>query len=246
MKLKVLSLFLILTLTSLGQPVNRKDAQKRKQGPWEVFYQNSSLYRYKGQFKDDKPYGRFTYYYESGRVQAVVDYLPGGKVTRSKVYHETSGYIKAYGKYINQKKDSVWTYFDNVGNVKSKENYVNGNLEGQRVVYYEPIDGQYVVARYEYYKNNVLHGVFKEYHQNTKLKSEGEYRDGHLNGDVKFYYTNGKMERLERYKYAVKHGWWIFFNQDGTQAGTRLYWEGRVLKGEELEQKKAELKAKRE
>ncbi len=244
MKISILFFVLLFFSTSFGQPINKKDAQKRKQGPWETFYENSSMYRYKGQFKDDKPYGIFTYYYESGRIQAKVNYLNGGNVTLSQVYHETSGHIKAFGKYVNQKKDSTWTYFDNVGNVKSKESYINGSLEGQRVVYYEPVNGQYVVARYEYYKNNTLHGVFKEYHQNTKLKSEGEYRDGHLNGDVKYYYPNGKMERLERYKYAVKHGWWIFFNDNGTQAGRKLYWEGRALKGEALEKKKAELKAK--
>ncbi|MDX1350943.1 MAG: hypothetical protein R3279_11875 [Putridiphycobacter sp.] len=244
MKLNLLTILLLLSATAVGQ-INKKDAQNRKQGEWEVYYEHEAILKYKGQFKDDNPYGIFYYYYPSGRIQAKVNYKEGGRITLSQVYHETSGYIKALGKYVDQKKDSTWTYFDNVGNVKSKETYENGLLEGQRVIYYEPVNGQYVVARYEYYKNNVLHGTFKEYHQNTKLKAEGSYKDGNLDGDVKYYYANGKMERLERYKYAVKHGWWIFFNVDGTQAGTKLYWEGRALKGEELEKKKAELKAQR-
>ncbi|MFK8037662.1 MAG: toxin-antitoxin system YwqK family antitoxin [Crocinitomicaceae bacterium] len=244
MKYKILSVLLVLSSTIIAQ-VNQVDSQKRKQGSWEVFYKNTAAYKYKGQFKDDKPYGIFTYYYQSGRIQAKVNYKTDGKTTLSQVYHETSGKIKAAGKYVYQKKDSIWTYFDNVGNVKSKETYINGSLEGQRVIYYEPSNGKYVVARYEFYKNNVLDGTFKEYHQNTKLKAEGNYQDGNLNGTIKYYYANGKMEKLERYKYAVKHGWWIFFNTDGTQEGTKLFWEGRVLKGEELEKKKAELKANR-
>lgn len=244
MKLIVITVLLSLSAFSIAQP-NQVDAQKRKQGNWEVYFENTAVLKYKGQFKDDKPQGIFTYYYESGRIKAKVNYKPDGKTTLSQVYHETSGQIKAVGKYIDQKKDSTWTYFDNVGNVKSKETYENGKLEGQRVVYYEPVNGQYIVARYEYYKNNVLDGTFKEYHQNTKLKAEGNYKDGNLNGDVKYYYASGKMERLERYKFAVKHGWWIFFNEDGTQAGTKLFWEGRALKGQELEAKKAELKENR-
>ena len=244
MKLNLLFLFCFITGISFGQ-LNQKDSQKRKQGKWEVFHKNTSIYKYKGQFKNDKPYGIFTYYYFSGRTKAKVNYKEGGRITYSQVYHESSGKIKALGKYINQKKDSTWTYFDNKGNVKSKESYINNKLEGQRVIYYEPYEGKYVVARYEYYKNNTLHGSFKEYHQNTKLKAEGNYVDGNYNGDIKYYYPNGKMERLERYKYAVKHGWWIFFDSTGKQVGTRLFWEGKLLKGKALEDKKAELKAKR-
>ena len=245
MKLKLLAFLLILSSVAMGQ-LNQVDAQKRKQGKWEVFYENTAQLKYKGQFRDNQPYSIFTYYYPSGRIKAKVNYIDGGKITLSQVYHETSGQIKALGKYVDQKKDSIWTYFDNVGNVKSKESYVNGKLEGQRVIYYEPTNGQYVVARYEYYKNNTLDGSFKEYHQNTKLKAEGSYVDGNLNGEVKYYYPSGKIERLERYKFAVKHGWWIFFKEDGTQAGTKLFWEGRALKGEELEKKKAELKSQRQ
>ena len=221
MRYNLIIFFISISAFGFSQ-VNQVDAQKRKQGPWEVFYENTASYKYKGQFKDNIPYGVFTYFYPSGRVQAKVKFKNEGQVTYSQVYHESTGRIKAMGKYVNQLRDSTWTYFDNKGNVKSKERYVNDKLEGQRVIYYEPINGQYIVARYEYYTNNVLNGVFKEYHQNTK------------------------MERLERYKYAVKHGWWIFFNEDGTQAGTKLYWEGKALKGDALEKKKAELKAERD
>ncbi|MFK8044201.1 MAG: toxin-antitoxin system YwqK family antitoxin [Crocinitomicaceae bacterium] len=245
MKIKLLSILLVISTFAVGQELNKVDAQNRKQGKWEVFYNNSAEYKYIGEFKDDKPIGIFTYYYYSGRIKAKVNYKNGGAVTLSEVYHETSGKIKAQGKYINQKKDSVWTYFDNVGNVKSKESYTNGKLEGQRVIYYEPVGGQYIVARFEYYKNGVLDGTFKEYHQNKKLKAEGNYKDGNLNGTIKYYYANGKAERLERYKYAVKHGYWVFYNKDGSQAGTKLFWEGKLLKGEALEKKKAELKAQK-
>jgi len=237
------TLLIFISLCSFSQSTNQIDSQKRKQGPWEKYYPNSAMIKYKGQFKDNKPYGLFTYYYPSGRVEAQVRFLEGGRITYSQVYHESSAKIKAMGKYINQKKDSTWTYFDNRGNVKSKEKYINDKLNGQRVVYYEPVEGKYVVARYEYYKNNMLHGIFKEYHTNTKLKAEGNYVDGNLDGIVKYYHPNGKLERIERYKHAVKHGWWVFYNPDGTQAGERLFWEGQLLKGKALEAKKAELRA---
>lgn len=242
---KILTIITLLFSVFSFSQLNQIDSQKRKQGAWEVYHSNSATLKYKGQFKDNKPTGVFTYYYESNKVKAKVKYLEFGRITYSQVYHESSGRIKAMGKYINQKKDSTWTYFDNVGNVKSKEAYKNGKLNGQRVIYYEPIDGKYVVSRFEYYKDDLLHGTFKEYHQNTKLRTEGNYKDGNFDGDIKYYYPNGKMERLERYRFAVKHGWWIFFDQEGNQVGTRLFWEGNLLEGKALETKKAELKANR-
>ena len=39
--------------------VNQKDAQGRKQGPWERTWADSEQLRYSGQFKDDKPTGTF-------------------------------------------------------------------------------------------------------------------------------------------------------------------------------------------
>ncbi len=245
MKLSITLALLFIGSICFGQ-INQVDAQKRKQGPWEKFYPKSAVMQYKGQFKNNKPTGLFTYYYESGKVEAKIRFIDGGITTYSQMYHESSGRIKALGKYVNQQKDSTWTYFDNKGNVKSKEAYVNGKLEGQRVVYYEPMNGKYIVARFEYYKGNVLHGTFKEYHQNTKLRAEGEYLDGNLNGTVKYYHTNGKVERIERYKFAVKHGWWIFLDDKGTQVGKRLFWEGKLLKGKALIAKKEELKALRD
>ena len=103
MKLNLLTILLLLSATAIGQ-INKKDAQNRKQGEWEVYYEQEAILKYKGQFKDDKPYGIFYYYYPSGRIQAKVNYKEGGRITLSQVYHETSGYIKALGKYVDQKK----------------------------------------------------------------------------------------------------------------------------------------------
>ena len=241
--MKAILTLLILTVSVFTFSQNKVDAQGRKQGVWKKPYKGNAFFQYVGQFKDDKPYGEFTYYYESGRVESKMVFLNGGKVAYNTMYHESSGYIMAKGKYVNQQKDSLWVYYDNKGQLKSQENYKNGKLDGQRVVYYEPINGQYRVAKFEYYTNGVRDGQFKEYYPNTKLKAEGTYKDGNLNGTVKYYHGNGKLERIERYKYAVKHGWWIFFDENGRQVGTVLYWEGRKLKGEEKEKKAAELKA---
>ena len=244
------SLKTILTLTaalfclqlSAQEKINQKDSQGRKQGTWKKAYEDAKAFKYVGQFKDDKPIGKFIYYRKNGSVEAVIIFSENGKVGRSTMYHN-SGYVMAKGKYINQQKDSIWLYFDDRGYISYQEKYANGKQNGQSVYYYQPRDGKLPVARYEYYKNGVLDGEFKEYHENMNLKTEGNYKDGNLHGMVKHYHGNGKLKKIARYKYAVRHGFWIFYDESGKKVGDKLYWEGKLLKGEAREKKVAEMKA---
>jgi len=222
--------------------INKTDSQGRKQGEWKKKYDNVKVFKYTGQFKDDKPYGKFTYFRENGTCEAIIHFSNNGKLGRSKMFH-TSGYLMARGKYVNQKKDSIWLYFDDRGTISYQENWENGLQHGQTVYYYQPREGKLPVARYEYYEKGVLNGEFKEYHENMKLKIEGNYKDGNLHGMVKHYHPNGKLKKICRYKYAVKHGFWIFYNEEGKKVGDKLFWEGKYLKGEARKRKVAEMKA---
>ncbi|HIP35388.1 MAG TPA: hypothetical protein EYG85_00870 [Crocinitomix sp.] len=234
---QLLSLILLLTTTITFAQINQKDANGKKHGEWKKPYKDVKVYRYVGQFNHGVPYGTFTYFYKSGNVQSKMRFVDGTKLAYATLYHESSGRIMAKGKYVNQQKDSLWLYFDNKGQLKSQEWYKNGKLNGQRVVYYEPVNGQYRVARYEYYKDGMLHGDFKEYYKTTKLKTQGKYVDGFLNGIVTYYYQNGRIQKVERYAYNVKHGWWVFYDEKGQSIGKKLYYQGRALKGKELEEK---------
>ena len=220
-------LLTFLTLSAYGQ-VNQKDGQGRKQGLWKKPYQTSSAFVYVGNFKDDKPIGQFTYFYESGKTKIIMDFKDDGKTSYAKMYHE-SGYLMARGKYINREKDSTWTQYDDRGIISYQEDYKTGKLHGQRVVFY--------------WKNGVRHGEYKKFHPNSNLAEEGNYVDGNKNGVIKHYHPNGKLSMIERYKYAVKHGYQIAYDNTGKQTGYKLYWEGVQLKGEALKKKAAELKA---
>lgn len=170
--MKYLVFFLsFVGFASFGQ-INQKDAQGRKQGVWKKPYQSSSAFQYVGQFKNDKPVGSFTYFYESGKTKAKIDFLDDGKTSYAKLYHET-GYLMARGKYIDQQKDSTWVQYDDRGVISYQEDYKNGKLDGQRVVFYEPTAGQYMVMEYSHWKNGVQNGEYKRYHPNKKVAEEG-------------------------------------------------------------------------
>lgn len=247
MKALLTTLFGLFLLAGFAQPekYNQVDSQGRKQGPWRKAYEGIQVYRYVGQFKDDKPIGKFVYYHESGNVEAVIQFWGDGKTSYTQMYHE-SGYMMCRGKYLNQERDSTWVYYDDRGIVSYQEDYKKGLLDGQKVIYYEPVNGQYRVMEYSYWKAGVQHGEYKKYHPNTNVSEEGTYVDGNKEGTVKCYHPNGRLMRLERYRYAVKHGFWVFNDEKGQMIGYQLYWEGVLLKGDAKKKKEEELKAKGE
>jgi antitoxin component YwqK of YwqJK toxin-antitoxin module len=89
-----------------GQTVNQKDAQGRKQGVWQKTYPKSRALEYKGQFKDDKPVGTFTYYYQSTKVKATIKHDEKTGRSEALMYQE-SGVIFARGIYSRIASGSI-------------------------------------------------------------------------------------------------------------------------------------------
>ncbi len=102
------STILIITLLSCSLSAfsqNKIDEKVRKQGPWQKILPKSKVLQYKGQFKDDKPVGTFTYYYPSNSIQAVIKHDPNS--TRSvAIFYFENGVVLSKGIYQNMKKDN--------------------------------------------------------------------------------------------------------------------------------------------
>ncbi len=236
MRLFLLPVLSCLMLVNYGQDINKTDSKGRKQGKWVKYHEGSKQKRYVGTFKDDKPIGRFTYYYTTGEASAVTTFHNGGEVAYTKMYHP-NGNLMATGKYLDQKKDSTWWYFNDKKEVLSKDQYLNGDLHGTCVVYYPADPQKKEIKKYEVtrYKNGVKEGSWKQYYTSGKLKAEGNYKDGYFDGRIKWYFSSGRVEIEGFYKHTVKNGFWKFYENDGTLKKKIYYKEGKVLEGEKLE-----------
>ncbi|MBE0642209.1 MAG: hypothetical protein IH599_09240, partial [Bacteroidales bacterium] len=84
---------------------NMVDDRGRKQGYWRK-WEGGEL-QYEGQFKDDKPYGKFTYYYPNRGVKAVTQFSQKGSVAHSELFYP-GGKQMARGRYFEMQKDSTW------------------------------------------------------------------------------------------------------------------------------------------
>ena len=104
MKLNLTFLFAFIGLVSIAQ-VNQVDSQGRKQGKWEKVHPGTRVFIYRGEFKDDKPVGKFVYYYKSSKTKAVINHnaLKKGRSV-AYFYHESTGKAISIGIYNNLKK----------------------------------------------------------------------------------------------------------------------------------------------
>lgn len=233
-------------ILTFAQPVNRTDANGKKQGPWEKTYPKSRAYEYKGQFKDDKPTGTFTYYYPSTKVKAVIKHDDKTGRSSAVMYHE-NGLVMAKGIYRNQLKDSVWDYFGPSGRQSLKETYSKDKLHGTSTVYYIPEevgDKRVIVAKTSVYVNGVLNGDMIEYFDTGVIKSKVTYVNGVKEGIMVTNHPNGKPMMTERFKKGVPHGWQTAHDQTGKEIGKKYYCFGELLEGKRLEDRLKECKAK--
>jgi len=221
---------LILLATSLlfflqtksQDTLNRKNEKGQKQGHW-VKLDDKKKKMYEGDFVDDIPTGKFTYFYDSGKPWSVSVFSNKGTVTRTKMF-DAAGNITAEGKYFNQKKDSIWKYYNHEGKLISDENYVNGVKVGVERVYYSTGG----IVEEKYWKDGQLNGSRKKYFENGQVRFDGNYINGKIEGFTKFYYSNGKIYVEGLYVNDLKHGKWKYYKKDGTIDHIEEYINGRL------------------
>lgn len=236
MKISATLLIAFFVFFATAQSINKTDAAGKKQGPWEKKYPNSKVTQYKGQFKDDKPVGTFTYYSPINKVKAIIVHNEKTGRSVAKMFHE-NGTIEAVGIYKNQLKDSVWDYYGPSGRQSMKESYKMGELNGLQTIYYVPEDPASKIlniAKTSMYSNGKLNGDVIEYFQSGVVKSKATFVNGVKMGAAIVNHPNGSPMMKERYKNGVQHGWQTTHDQNGKEIGKKYYSQGELLTGARL------------
>ena len=227
----LLALYSLLT-TYYSVAQNKTDEKGLKQGYWEKIDPATKKIIYKGNFKDGKPQGVFTYYYPGmDSVKTKMDFRQDGKIAYAKLYYYT-GKPEAKGKYIGEMKDSLWTFYDGAGVLISTEMYANGKKNGLVKVFLP--DG--VLAEEKNYKDGKLNGPFKQYFPDKTVKAEGVYVNDNYNGKCVWYYPGGIAAAQGVYDNNVKKGVWIFNEKDGKLKEKEVWVNGKQLKPKEIEE----------
>jgi antitoxin component YwqK of YwqJK toxin-antitoxin module len=240
--------WIVVILISTFQFVHAQnviDAKGRKQGPWSKTYPKSTIPQFKGQFKDDIPTGTFTFYYENGKVKAVIKHGPNALRSEAFFYHENAK-LMSHGIYRSQKKDSVWVHLNEDGFVTYTEEFKNDLLNGKRTIYFLPErEGEKQrVSAIELYQNGLLQGEYVEYLISGTVSLKGKYDKGKKIGVWESFHQNGQKMSMERYKNGVPHGWCHAYDMKGSPTSSSYFFEGKRLQGKQLKAKLQELEEK--
>ncbi len=224
-KLLLLLIFLMAMLSwAIGQ--NRTDANGLRQGKWVGTYSNGTV-RYRGQFRNGKPYGMFRYFYPAGMLKAKMIYSDNGRVAHVRTF-QLSGKPMAEGKFVNHKKDSTWLYFSDVdGKLVLEENYKIGVKQGPFIIYY-PSTGK--PSELTDYKNGRKNGRWIKYFPDGKISTSGTYVNDTLQGTFLVYGVNGKLLIKGRYRNAMQEGIWMMYDSLGNLQKKELFHGGLPVK----------------
>jgi antitoxin component YwqK of YwqJK toxin-antitoxin module len=218
--------FVLSASFCFAQQINQTDVQGRKQGHWEKTYSNGAI-RYKGQFKDNHPYGEFRYYFPTGHVSAISVYSDNGTVAHTKTFH-LNGKPMAEGKFVNRKKDSTWNFFSDVdGKLVAKEDYLNDKKNGKAIVYYASSGKP---AEITHYKNGVKDGEWVKYFPDDSVYIRGYYKNDTLEGLYKVYGIDGHIEIEGNYLKGTQNGTWITYDSTGKVLYKQLFKRGALIK----------------
>lgn len=212
------------------------DASGKKQGYWKQKDEKTNKLVYEGEFKDDKPMGKFKYYYPNDSIRAIIDFKKNGKTAYAKLFHPT-GKRMGEGKYnceilSSMNRDSTWLFFDDSGVLISKDKYINGKKDGTSYVYLP--DGK--IAEEKIYKADILNGPFKQYFDGKKLKGQGTYTNGLLEGKASYFFPNGVEVAAGYYIHDKKTGPWIYKAENGKITEKELYKDGKLASKKETEE----------
>lgn len=74
----------------------------------------------------------------------------------------------------------------------------------------------------------IPNGIVRDYYADGNIKTEWMCRDGHLNGETKLYFENGKLEKSSMYVNDVRHGVTYGYYESGVLKSVCNYKDGKL------------------
>ena len=199
------------------EKINRFDSKHLPHGKWKWFYDDGSL-KMEGNFFHGLKNGYFKLYDKNGNLVSIEKYVNGEKQEKAEEI---------------AKLDVKTDYWPN-GKPKVIATYKNGVPEGVRREYNKEgkVEKSYVFHNGKIIAEGVLtdagkkEGHWKEYYDDGKLKSEGDYKNDKKTGRWRYYYHNGQLEETGEYVDGKPVGDWYWYYPSGKILRKMTYYNG--------------------
>jgi antitoxin component YwqK of YwqJK toxin-antitoxin module len=217
---------------------NYTDINGMKQGHWQVNHPNGKP-AYIGYFKNNKPVGKFTRYYKTGKVFSEAFFYDNSKYSTTKMYNN-AGFVIAKGRYAEQQRDSIWHFFLDNGKPISQDSYKEGVLHGESRTFFFPSSTLHEIVNY---KEGKKHGLYEKYYTDGRIRLRAMYCDGVLCDTMRVFYPSGRVESEIPYVNDLRHGVEKNYSETGKVTSSVPYENGictdpavEMRKSKELEE----------
>lgn len=202
-------------------------------GEWRSFYENGQLCD-SGAFYKNMPDGDWISYYENGQPQLIVHFnarkLIQVKEEMRRIYRPTFPITSSSGNVA----------FRSAGALRGQQAYMRSQyLYLQQAILPASLVGRFkglsmkrkidlnTTQRFPYYaapfEECLIHGLYKFYSPEGKLKDSGYSNNGMRTGVWQEYTADNKTMSRGFYKKGVKRGEWRYYNAEGKFVFLRRY-----------------------
>lgn len=241
-----------------------------RNGIENIYFYNGQL-EYKKEFKDNKLIGEYNEYHSNGKTYLTGNcvnglfegpfkqYYSDGTLEKELIYSKGSinGVMKKYDsdsmlfyEYIykdgeivaykfygkdnkiikeakKQKSEFFYEGYSSFGNKTSEGLY---NITGGKKGAWKFYDDNQVLESEEFYIDNKLDGDLVYYYKNGKIKSVSPYKKDTLQGYFSSFYPNGQLMQQGWYKNGNSVGVWLNYHPDG-KISSKNYYSNDKLNG---------------
>jgi antitoxin component YwqK of YwqJK toxin-antitoxin module len=191
-------------LQSEGNLVNGKP-----EGIWKSYHENGKL-RSEGLRREGKSDSTWKFFYDSGVMQSLIVFTKGNKEKQTDFH--VNGNISGEETFENGIKNGNARYYHKSGLKSMELVYQNGKREGRSTTFSED-DGR--ILSIITYKSDLIsseeklnrkdkfgakQGIWKEFFESGKVKTEWTYKDDLLNGSVRYFSEDGSVKKMEVYR----------------------------------------------
>ena len=235
MKQKINNLFLLFFLATVvtvaqdTKTTNKVDNKGFKQGFWEKNYQNGNI-QYSGNFKNNKPVGKFKRYDQNGVLKVEMFYKENSVKIYSKFFYPGK-ILQAEGIYLGKLKDSIWNYYSVDGFKINEVPYLNNKKHGIEKKYYQ--NGN--LSEKSEWKNGVNDGLIIRYYESGKVMARIFYMNGILDGEYNIYGSDENILIQGQYENNKREGKWIYYKDNGHIKDELIYIKGVAENQDEIE-----------
>lgn len=183
------------------------DENGRFNGRWKDLYPDGKI-RAEGQYADNRRTGVWKFYNSSGKLEQTGSFNNGRPDGLWKWYFDNGALLREE-EYFQGLRDGIFTEYSPVGEIIAQGQFTDGEKNGdwKYMTGDNTEEGKYIIG--------LRDGQWKSYYPDGKIRFKGNYIQGNPDGQLTYYYENGRTKEEQFYRMGIRQKTWKKYDEEG-------------------------------